>query len=398
MKVRLMTAKTKEYGAVSLFIVIFTTLLVTIITVGFVRIMLSDQRQATAADLSQSAYDSAQAGVEDAKRALLDLQTVCLSSDTVGCATARGLVSSTDCNKSVSRIVGYTPGQKEVLVQQTSGDGSAALQQAYTCVKITPQTDDYLGTLSQDESKVVPLVGVSNFDSVKLEWFSAKDLQPGTGTVVNRPPVASGVVPLLEQASWTSSTSPNRPSIMRAQLMQFGTNGFSLSDFDGSTNTGNISDANTLFLYPSAIASSFSLKNFADNARKTATSSPTQTSCVDSLSAAVYACSATITLPTPVGGGSSRTAFLRLTALYKEKTHYRLTLLSGGSNVKFDGVQPQIDSTGRANDLFRRVQSRVEMVDTDFPYPEAAVDVTGNFCKDFTITNDPIDHVTRCNP
>lgn len=394
MKARFMTTKTNQNGAVSLFIVIFTTLLVTIITVGFIRIMLSDQRQATADDLSRSAYDSAQAGVEDAKRALLDLQSECLSGDAARCSAARALIGSPVCNKAVSRVVSYVAGQ-EVLVQQTSTDGSAALQQAYTCVKIANLTDDYLGKLNQDDSKLVPLVGVNDFDKVKLEWFSTEDLQSGGGTTVDRPSVADGV-PLLGQTAWTTVASPNRPSVMRAQLVQFGDSGFKLSDFDGDSNTGNVSDANTLFLYPSDIASSFSQKNFATNTRKTATSSPTQTHCVSNLTYGGYACSATITLTTPIGGGT-RTAYLRLTALYKT-THYRLTLLNAAdATVQFDSVQPQIDSTGRANDLFRRVQSRVEMIDENFPYPEAAVDITGNFCKDFTVTNDPIDNVPKCS-
>ena len=57
-------------GAVSIFIVLFTALLVTIIATGFIQLMLRNQQQSVNSDLSQSAYDSALAGVEDAKRAL----------------------------------------------------------------------------------------------------------------------------------------------------------------------------------------------------------------------------------------------------------------------------------------------------------------------------------------
>lgn len=392
--IRMHTHK-KEQGAVSLFIVVFAALLITVVTVSFTRIMIRDQQQATTVDLSQSAYDSAQVGTEDAKRALLRFQSAC-QTDGPACVAAKAQMDQAEntCNIGLAGIDIVADADKEIKVQQDLVAGKVELDQAYTCVKIKLKTDDYLGSMSQDASALIPLVGESTFDSVRVEWFNSKDLQ-GTTATVNVPSFTAGSPPLLDQSSWTTAASQNRPSVVRTQLMQFGSGGFSLADFDGGTNTSGVSNANTLFLYPSDIAQT--TKSFAGNTRQSPTAAPTQATCKSSLGSQDYACSATITLPTPINAGS-RTAYLRLTALYKN-THYKLTLLNAGSTVRLDGVQPEIDSTGRANDLFRRVQSRVEVVDVNFPYPDTAVDITGNFCKNFLITNNAADYNSAgCTP
>ena len=64
--------KSKFYqGAASIYVVVFTTLLLSVITISFICIILSESSQATSNELSQSAYDSALAGTEDAKVALM---------------------------------------------------------------------------------------------------------------------------------------------------------------------------------------------------------------------------------------------------------------------------------------------------------------------------------------
>lgn len=386
---------TNQRGAVSLFIVVFSALLITIVTIGFVGIMVKDQQQASTTDLSQSAYDSAQSGVEDAKRAILRYQSICASGG--DCVAAAKEIDSSDpnsalkCNQAITKtLAGVVMANNEVKVQTQAGNSNeSALDQAYTCVKINLNTDDYVGVLAQDASKVIPLVSTKPFDRIKIEWFSIKDIA-GNTTTVDVPSFGAGV-PLLGQSSWTSATTPNRPSIMRAQLIQFAASGFSLSDFDDTGSNLKASN-NTLFLYPTDVVAP--TKDFKADARKTTKVIP-QISCNNDLTAAIYSCSATIMLPQPVAA-NDHVEYLNLTSLYK-KSNYRVTLLNGAQLVQFNAVQPSIDSTGRTNNLFRRVQSRVELVDSNFPYPEAELDLTGSLCKNFIITDKVSDYTAANN-
>lgn len=361
--------KNSERGEVSLFVVVFAALLLTIVTVSFVRIMIHDQQQASTIDLSQSAYDSAQAGVEDAKLALLRCNNG-------GDCSA---LNSLTCNEAVGSS------GEEVKLEDSE---STSLNQAYTCLLINTQTDDVKGSLGKDGSDLIPLIGLSTFNTIKVEWFSTRDLSDAnslyaTNLLASIPNFSDGT-PLLGQTTWSAF----RPSIMRAQLIQFNSGtGFSLSDFDNgaSPNASN----NVLFLYPTNISTD-NTKSFTSDVRKSekVTSIP-QVKCNNLGATQNYACSATITLPQKVSGNDFP-AYLRLTSLYKS-SDYRITMqnIDNGitTQVKFNGVLPSIDSTGRASDMFRRVQARVRLTNTAFPYPEAEVDITGSLCKNFEVTN-----------
>jgi len=387
---RNMTMNNKQNGAVSLFVVVFTTLLITIITIGFVSLMIKDQQDASATDLSQSAYDSAQSGVEDAKRAIARYRDICNSGG--DCSAAADEINSQTCNAAVEKLSDVKASNNEVAIQ--ANGTSNTLNQAYTCTKINLNTNDYLGKLSTNESNIIPLTGESAFDTIQVEWFDSNNLDSTNGFNIDLQKTTSTELPLLPQTSW----KPNTPAILQTQLMQVSSNGFKLSDFD-NTNASSQSNANTLFLYPvgntGTANSTIDEREFVNrDIRKTAVGSPLPISCSGSLISGGYACSAKLKLPVPINGGD-RSAYLRLSALYNS-SNYRITLLNGTVPVKFSGVQPEIDSTGRASDLFRRVVSRVVMFDANFAYPD--VMVTGNVCKNFVVTADTKDYKNDCNP
>lgn len=379
----------KESGAVSLFVVIFAALLITIVTVSFIRLMVIEQQQASVTDVSQSAYDSALAGVEDAKRALLLYQDECEKGEAACDAAAVKFKEDAECNEAVVGLSGVDVKDEGVDVQ--TGDASS-LSQSYTCVKVSLYTSDYLGYLNQNELDMIPLRGTDSFDTVRIKWFTSENAGSSTASLfTNIAKLYTGPV--------------NRPPVLRTQVVQYGDDGFNLNDFDREDNGK--SNTNTAFFYP--VSASTTNKDLAviDDRPINVVSldtlnlpkEPVEVKCMTNLSIYDYSCSIDVKLPTPINSGN-REGYLLLESLYN-KTNYSVELVDSSKPtevITFNAVQPSVDSTGRTNDLFRRVESRIDMMDINYPYPIASIHTLGNVCKDFTVTDSTDGYSNRCTP
>lgn len=356
----------REEGATALIVVIFSVLLLITVSVGFMRLVVQDQDRTANDELSRGAYDSAIAGVEDGKRAL----QACLAGNAAACAAinaaecntiwAAGVVSASDPSK-----------QEEVKLQNSSGT-TGGFDQAYTCVKVKRNTPDYKANINADTSIVVPLQTVGSFSRVVVSWY------PNPGSSGLPIDIADRVGnPLSPFGSWVGSGNI-RPPIIRAQLMQFTAGALNLSDFD--SNGG----AHTLYLYPSTTGAAEGVADlsFGSDSRNNpvANNLLSNVACSTSL-LRHYVCSVAIGLPNPPGGDqTNRQAYLRLTSIYGNT---QVTIRPDGTELQ--DIQPSIDSTGRAANVFRRVDARVEVTGMDI-YPRATVDITQSFCKDFSVT------------
>ena len=369
-------------GGVSMFIVVASFLMVAIIVASFIRLTNRDSQMAISQDLSQSAYDSAQAGVEDAKRALSQWQKTCAESpqsdDCIKFQTALHQdVESQSC-RVLSEVFNIgDDSSDETLVQSSESDKE--FDQAYTCVKINTETSDYLGESPAGSSKLIPLKSVANFDKVRISWFSEKDAKSSDISIEDYPNKMLNAFP--EDSNWPE----NRPSVSRAQFI------------DGD-------ESDTIFLYPSANAgispqfsktSSVTLR-WGRRGFDASVLSPVR--CVQSISTdgySGYACSSIVILDRIVAPDSE--SVLKLSFQYGQTTNYKVEMINSDNRVvNFKDVQPSADSTGRANDQFRRIQSRIDLDGVAQPVPEFAVSTDGKFCKVMVVRDNTTQSTGNC--
>lgn len=373
--------KSHEQGFVSILSVIFFVLLMSVLTISFLRIMSDEQTQVVNDDLSKGALASAQSGVEDAKRALIYCNKLAGAQRTACFET----LNNQDCPGI------FDPSQPMNLttalgLDTSIGDGSIrvgdpANNQRYTCVVLNMTTPDVVGQAGEGAGQLIPLRSTGNFNQLKVRWQQLS--VDGTLAI---PKVADGNKS-YRYSEWKDSVTNTRfVPMMRLQLVSF----------DKTQTLPQMQD-NTVGLFltpyftgytmnaPNQIPlSSISLAGIGDK-RTEVWCTPFQD----------YQCGVTINLPAD-SPNDNKEYYLYVGSIYGSP-HYKLELLNNETVTPFDNIQPQVDSTGAAADVFRRVISRVSYGSDTFLTPNA-VEAGNGLCKDFFVTDLTATSPANCVP
>lgn len=363
-------------GAASLYVVIFATILFGVITLSFIRIILSESSQTSNDDLSQSAYDSALAGVEDSKIAV-NRYYQCLSNGGNPTSCGFDTLFGGDCDDfKLKGYLGYDY-DGEVLIQESNTSATSNSNnsdQAYTCVILSNVVADYRSTLTSDtRTRVVPLgIGATELSKVKtveFRWYSEIN-----GTEFKN---------LNHNGTLAEANQATTPPTISLTLLKTPAN-FNLNDFNNSTSV----NYSTMILLPSDENDGQAVNSLSQNAINLAGNSDKSTSGIPDANNpyrikcthSEFACSLTLgTSTSPLSFDAGGNAMLIVSLPYGDTvTDFAVTLRDGnGDIIPFENVQISVDSTGRANQLLRRVESRLDPADIFFPYPQYEVELSG---------------------
>lgn len=312
-----------ESGLVSIIVTMIIMIVLSITVIGFAQIARREQRQTLDRQLSTGAYYAAESGINDAIKKL----------------NADSTFTINTCAETATKL-------------PTLGASSPS---SYSCVLVgqSPTTLEY-GAISTDKSQIVNIStdGGVNLDTLTISW-NDKD---GTSTNFNNP---YPNFPPYSSPDWKSDTG-----VLEVSLTP-------------TTDTTDFSRANladrtyTAYLYPSDGGSN------STNYKPGAANQGDIVEVKCNGGGTPKKCTVDINFPAPYNNKSKY--LLRLKPIYKTAS-VTVSGKNGANNVKFVGSQVIIDSTGKANDVLRRLQVRVP-IGKEFNYPEYVLDSADSICK-----------------
>lgn len=330
--------KRNQAGMVSIIVTVIIMLVLSLIVIGFARLTRREQRQALDRQLSTQAFYASESGVNDAKQAIKSNPALLSAEYTVGCGD---FISAAGLN---------------TFPKSTTIAGSGAA--SYTCLFVDPSPPSLeYANIGVDSSTVIPIQNKNAGAAVGVVNIFWEDKNGGTDFSGCAGP--AGGLP----QSWPASCNPG---ILRIDLVEF--------PVAGASRNSLVANTMTTFIYPSGggpTDANYANKGFG----------PSGTFAVGSCNSGgtPKKCQAKITnLP-------GNRYYMRLTAVYKPSAVTITADNGAGTPVELTGAQAIIDSTGKANDILRRIQVRLPLGGIIGTVPMAAIDAVGNICKRFSI-------------
>lgn len=344
MSLKSRTLSNDQQGLVSIIVTMIILGIMVLIATSFTVIMNRERRQALDRQLSSQAFYAAESGVHDTI-ARLDS----INGDITKCED--------------------TPGK-------ASGDNvlDAANQVEYTCVLVDKSPSELLiDPLGVDDSVVIRIeTELPNINSILISWQDSSRDDGVTGSEFIPTSNTTHLLPQdgVSDADTAALTSNDGTGMIRATFMPLPTT---------LTRDNLIDAARTFFLYPREGVPSGTGSELINNGNRFIdgecnTNHPYR-------SFYPHYCNARFS-PGPSGplGGPTGVVYLRLQAIYKPVSVTIKAFDVDWETLELKNAQAVIDSTGKANDVLRRIQVRVPL-ESDFYYPDYAIESMDSICK-----------------
>jgi hypothetical protein len=336
-------------------------IIMALITLGFTRVVQREQRQAVDAQLSRQAFYAAETGINVAIESSL----------------GSGFSDKTTCDVSGAPFNGGVVASSSLTSSLSSEEQSSAGLVEFTCVLIQQNSSDFVFDNDSITSspQTVPVKPVSPITSIVFEWRdnNSNGVQTGcnASTLANLDFESNA-------AGWGKIGAlkldliglPSSTPFVREDLVarQFGA-----------------------ILYPCNSATGLSSVNFASSVGNGTYGRIIPVNCQNS---GDYECSLEITgLDTFGPGLNRREMYARFNSIYKD-LDMRIEPLAGGASVQLEDAQAIVDSTGKANDVLRRLQARVPLYNA-YILPQAVLQSQEDVCKLYQVEVSQI--IDNCN-
>lgn len=333
-----------ERGMVSIMVTMILMLVITLIVLGFAQISRRNQRQALDRQLSTQAFYAAETGVNDVHELIKQ----------------RLDAGNTVVEKTTCKDDGTDNSYVNINGSQHTLDAAAKVE--YTCVMVDPNPTSLQYSDLSSTSSIVPIKSAdgSNIGDLTLTWNS----KANTGTPVNGCPTTQVFPP--------SSSWPCGYGVVRFDLVPTGGNGLNAVNLMQKTMTS--------FLIPFSSGGSTSIPYSEGTAN---TNNRVGVRCDNSK------CAMTIQ------NVNSNNLYLRIASLYKSSSlQITGTKVGGAGTIKFEGAQAVIDSTGKAQDVLRRIQVRMPLdSQSKNELPDHAIQTTDAICKRFAVADGYFDSI-----
>lgn len=352
-----MGKKHDENGLVAIIVATVIMVILSLITLGFARLMQSEQRQALDRSLSTQAFYAAESAINDVVRRIQDPNP----------ATA------------------YTENKDSCGVDFANnfdGDVDTQTSATYTCLIVdqAPDTLEYTqGAIGLDASKVVPIRSEtgSPIETIRLSWENDNSAPASaTNNYGSCPGSPASLPPYSGTGQWAYNVGMLRLDVIPA---------------DNLTRDNLVNNTLSLYLYPCTGSGAQDTIQFQSHNDPNEKGQIVPVLCTPDATRDSNEkprdCDLRITF---TGGGFNANSlyYLRMRSIYRASDLTVRSYNAAGTQVAIEGAQVQIDSTGKVNDVLRRIQVRVP-VNKSYQVPEFVIQTTDSICKQLQITPNP---------